>query len=269
MPTARKSIAIVAVAFTVLAAACGSSKSKGTSSSSTTTTPSSSSTPALSGSLTVLAASSLTNSFTDLGQQFQTAHPGTKIDFSFGASSDLETQIEQGAPADVFASADESNVAKVVSAHDNASAPTDFAKNRLEIAVEPGNPKHIEALSDLTKPGVVVVLCDSTVPCGKFADEVLANANVSVTPKSRELNVKATLSKVELGEADAAIVYVTDVKSSGKVEGVPIPDAVNVLTTLPIVALKDSKHAALADAWVSFVVANEQELVTKYGFLPL
>jgi molybdate transport system substrate-binding protein len=156
-----------------------------------------------------------------------------------------------------------------VSANDNASAPTDFAKNRLEIAVEPGNPKHIETLQDLTKSGVVVVLCDSTVPCGKFADQILSNAKVSLTPKSRELNVKATLSKVELGEADAAIVYVTDVKGSGKVEGVQIPDAVNVLTTLPIVALKDSSHAALADAWVTFVVANEQELVTKYGFLPL
>jgi molybdate transport system substrate-binding protein len=113
-----------------------------------------------------------------------------------------------------------------------------------------------------------VVLCDSTVPCGKFADQILANAKVTVTPKSRELNVKATLSKVELGEADAAIVYVTDVKSSGKVEGVTIPDAVNVLTTLPIVALRDSGHAALADAWVKFVVANEHELVTKYGFRP-
>ena len=269
---ARRSIAVVAIALTLLAAACGSSKSNGGSSSPTSSSTSSSpssSTPALSGSINVLAASSLTNSFTALGQQFQAAHPGTKVDFSFGASSDLATQIEQGAPADVFASADESNMQKVVAAHDNAGAPTDFAKNRLEIAVEPGNPKHIQTLSDLTKPGTIVVLCDSTVPCGKFADEVLANAKVTLTPKSRELNVKATLSKVELGEADAAIVYVTDVKSSGKVEGVPIPDAVNVLTTLPIVALKDSHHAALADAWVRFVITNEPELVSTYGFLPL
>jgi molybdate transport system substrate-binding protein len=261
VPFTRKSIAIGAVVLTLLAAACGSSKSNGGSSAS--------STPALSGTLTVLGASSLTNAFDALGTQFQAAHPGTKVTFSFGASSDLATQVQQGAPADVFASADQSNMDKVVSAHDNADAPTNFAKNRLEIAVEPGNPKHIASLSDLTKPGTVVVLCDATVPCGKFADQVLANAKVTLTPRSRELNVKATLAKVELGEADAAIVYVTDVKSNGKVVGVPIPDAVNVLTTLPIVALKDSSHAALADAWVKFVVANEQELVTKFGFLPL
>jgi molybdate transport system substrate-binding protein len=264
----RTSFAIAALVLALLAAACGSTKSDG-SGSSPSSGASVSTTPALKGTLTVLAASSLTNGFTELGTEFQDANPGTKVNFSFGASSDLSTQIQQGAPADVFASADESNMDKVVSAHDNASAPTDFAKNRLEIAVEPGNPKHITQLSDLTKPGVVVVLCDSTVPCGKFADQVLTNAKVSVTPKSRELNVKATLSKVELGEADAAIVYVTDVKSSGKVEGVTIPDAQNVLTTLPIVALKDSSHAALADAWVKFVVAHENELVTKFGFLPL
>ncbi|HEX4491942.1 MAG TPA: molybdate ABC transporter substrate-binding protein [Acidimicrobiia bacterium] len=264
----RKPIVVIAIAFAVLAAGCGSSKSNG-GSSSPTSNGSPSSTPALSGTLTVLAASSLTNSFTDLGSQFEAAHPGTKVNLSFGASSDLVTQITQGAPADVFASADQSNMEKVVGAHDNASAPTDFAKNRLEIAVEPGNPKHITTLQDLTKPGVVVVLCDSTVPCGKFADQILTNAKVTLTPKSRELNVKATLSKVELGEADAAIVYVTDVKGSEKVAGVPIPDAVNVLTTLPIVTLKDSSHAALADAWVKFVVANESELASKYGFLPL
>jgi molybdate transport system substrate-binding protein len=259
VPTARRSIAIVAVALSLLAAACGSSKSSGGSSPTR---------PALSGTLTVLAASSLTNSFTALGRQFEAAHPGTNITFSFGASSDLVTQIRQGAPADVFASADESNMEKVVTAHDVAGSPTDFAENRLEIAVEPGNPKHIATLADLAKSGVVLVLCDSTVPCGTFADQVLANAKVTLTPKSRELNVKATLSKVELGEADAAIVYASDVKSSGKVAGVPIPNAVNALTTLPIATLKDSSHAALADAWVKFVVAHEQELVTKYGFLP-
>ena len=130
----------------------------------------------------------------------------------------------------------------------------DFAKNRLEIAVEKGNPKHIATLSDLTKPGLVVVLCDPSAPCGKYAAQVLDNAKVKLTPKSLEANVKATLSKVELGEADAAIVYVSDVASSGKVDGVQIPDNVNVLTTLPIVALKDSKNAALAKAWVDFVV---------------
>ena len=263
MSLMRRTI-VIAVALAVSVSACGSSKSKGSSSS-----PSSTSTPALSGTLTVLAAASLTNGFTALGKEFETANPGTKVNFSFGSSSDLETQIEQGAPADVFASADEANMDKIVAAHDNATAPHDIAKNRLAIAVEPGNPKHIATLADLTKPGVVVVLCDPSVPCGKFADQVLANAGVNLTPKSREINVKATLTKVELGEADAAIVYVSDVKTSGKVLGVTIPDAVNVVTTLPVVALKDSKHAALAAAWVSFVVAHQNELVSDFGFLPL
>lgn len=254
-------IFVVVASFALVAAACGSDK-KAT----TATTPTR---PALEGTITVLAASSLTNGFTALGGEFEAAHPGTKITFSFGSSSDLETQIEQGAPADVFASADQKNMDKLVSAHDNAGAPVDFAKNKLAIAVEKGNPKHIASLADLIKSGLVVVLCDPSVPCGKFADEVLANAKVSVTPKSREASVKATLSKVELGEADAAIVYVSDVASSGKVVGVSIPDDVNVVTTLPITMVKGSKHAALDHAWVDFVVAHKSELVATYGFLPL
>ena len=255
-----RSLYVAAVTATLVLAACGSS-SKGT----TATSPSAN----LTRSITVLAGSSLTKGFTGLGKEFETAHPGTKIEFSFGSSSDLEGSIEEGAPADVFASADQKNMKKLVAAHANSSSPVDFAKNRLEIAVEKGNPKHIATLSDLAKPGVVVVLCDPAAPCGKYAAQVLDNANVTLTPKSLEANVKATLSKVEIGEADAAIVYISDVTSSGKVDGVQIPDNVNVLTTLPIVALKDSKNAALAHAWVDFVVAHQSELVSKYGFLPL
>jgi molybdate transport system substrate-binding protein len=263
------SVTAIALAGAVLVAACGSSggsatKTTGSEGSGATTTA-----PALSGSITVLAASSLTNGFTALGNEFESAHPGTKVTFSFGSSSDLETQIEQGAPADVFASADQKNMDKVVAANDNAAAPQRFVKNKLEIAVERGNPNHIATLADLTKPGTVVVLCDPSVPCGKLADQVLTNAEVAVTPKSREANVKATLSKVELGEADAAIVYVSDVASSGKVDGVPIPDDVNMVTTLPVVTLKDAANASVAAAFVSFVVAHADELVTKYGFVPL
>jgi molybdate transport system substrate-binding protein len=241
----------------LLLAACGSS-SKGTTGRGK-----------LRGSITVLGASSLTASFTALGKEFESAHPGTKIELSFGSSSDLEKSIEQSAPADDFASADQKNMTKVVQAGDNSGPAVDFAKNRLEIAVEKGNPKHIATLEDLTKRGLIVVLCDPSAPCGKYAAQVLANAKVKLTPKSLEANVKATLSKVELGEADAAIVYVTDVASSGKVAGVKIPDNVNVLTTLPIVALKSSKNSALANAWVDFVVAHQSELVSKFGFLPL
>jgi molybdate transport system substrate-binding protein len=257
--TFRTSV-VVAIAAALLAAGCSSSKKATTAS----TTPTK-----VAGSISVLAASSLTKGFTALGTEFQSTHPGTKIVFSFGSSSDLETQIEQGAPADVFASADQANMDKVSFAGDNDGIPVRFVKNKLEIAVEKGNPKHIATLSDLTKSGLVVVLCDRSVPCGKFAVQVLANARVNLTPKSLEPSAKATLSKVELGEADAAMVYVSDVASSGNVDGVAIPDNVNVLTTLPIVALKGSKNPALARAWVDFVASHRAELVSSYGFLPL
>jgi len=265
MTNQRRALGAAGIALALLAAACGSSSKPAAS---TPTTTAGGATP-LHGSINVLAASSLTEGFKQLGAEFEGVHPGTKINLSFGASSDLVTQITQGAPADVFASADEPNMTKVVTAHDNAGAPVDFAKNRLAIAVEKGNPKHIASLSDLAKSGTVVVLCDSTVPCGKFADQVLKNANVALAPKSREVNVKATLAKVEQGEADAAVVYITDVKASGKVDGVTIPDDVNVVTTLPIVALKDSKNSVLAQAFIAFVRVHEQELVKTYGFLPL
>jgi len=257
----RNICALVATAA-VLFTACGSDNKAATGSTPTTSAK-------LSGTITVLAASSLTKGFEALGSEFEAANPGTKISFSFASSSDLETQIEQGAPADVFASADQKNMDKVVASGHNGAAPSNFARNKLEIAVEKGNPKHVATLGDLAKGGLTVVLCDSSVPCGKFADQVLASAKVSVTPKSREQSAKSTLSKVELGEADAAIVYVSDVASSEKVDGVPIPDAVNAVTTLPIVDLKGSSNAALARAWVSFVIAHKSELVARYGFLPL
>jgi molybdate transport system substrate-binding protein len=256
-----RTLLVVAVTATASLAACSSSKKAAVTATAGPTK--------LSGSITVFAAASLTNGFTALGKEFEAANPGTKVTFSFGSSSDLETQIEQGAPADVFASADQTNMDKIVTAGDNAGTPVPFVKNKLEIAVETGNPKHIATLRDLTKSGTVVVLCAPSVPCGKFAKRVLANAKVTLTPKSLEANAKATLSKVELGEADAAIVYVSDVASSGKVAGVTIPDTVNVVTTLPIVALKDAKSAAVAKAWDAFVVAHASELVSTYGFLPL
>jgi molybdate transport system substrate-binding protein len=256
-----RSRTVVVASLAMLAAACGSSSKE-------SSTPTSEHTP-LSGTATVLAASSLTSAFTGLGKEFETANPGTKIDLGFAASSELENQIEERAPADAFASADPANMDKVVAANANAGQPVNFAKNELTIVVEKGNPKNVATLEDLTQPGMVVVLCDVTVPCGKFANQVLNNAGVAVTPKSRDANVKATLSKVELGEADAAIVYVTDAKSSDSVDAVQIPDEVNVVTTLPIVVLKDAKNAPLAQAWVDFVVAHESELVDTYGFLPL
>lgn len=261
--TPNAAVLLAAVAL-LGAAACGSGSKPGSSGSTAAPTG-----KALKGTLTVLAASSLTKGLGALADEFTAANPGAKVTTSFGGSSDLVNQIEQGAPADVFASADQKNMQKLVDRQLLDGSPQDVVKNKLEIAVEKGNPKHIATLADLAKSGVVVVLCDASVPCGSFADQVLARAKVTVSPKSREANVKATLSKVELGEADAAVVYTSDVASSGKVDGVPIPDDQNAFTTLPIAVIKSTGNATLAKAFVDFVVAHRDELVAKYGFLPL
>ena len=209
-------------------------------------------------SINVFAASSLTDAFTALGEQFEAAHPGSEVDFNFGSSSDLVTQIDEGAPVDVFASADEANMQKV------ADESVVFARNRLAIAVEPGNPLGIEGLEDLADADVKVVLCASEAPCGKYADQILESAGVEVTPVSREANVRDTLGKI--GEADVAIVYVTDVRANDAIEAIEIADDQNVITTLPIVALDESE---IADAFVEYVTsADAQAILTEeFGFL--
>jgi len=164
--------------------------------------------------LRVFAAASLTESFTALGKKFHEEHPGTKVVFEFGPSSGLAEQIGQGAPADVFASASPTNMDTVVQ-KGNASDPQDFVTNSAEIAVPPSNPASITQLSDLARPGVKVVVCQPQVPCGKVAAQVFAKAGVTVKPVSEEVDVKSTLAKVTLGEADAGMVYVTDVLAGG------------------------------------------------------
>ena len=192
----------------------------------------------------MFAAASLTGSFTTLGQQFEAAHPGTKVTFSFGPSSGLATQITNGAPADVFASASPKNMGQVITAK-AASTSTNFAKNQMEIAVPPANPAKITQLSDLAKPKVKVVLCAAAVPCGATARAVFTNAKITVKPVSNEVDVKSTLAKVQLGEADAGVVYVTDVLAAGpKVKGIEVPADVNASTEYPIAALTASKNAA-------------------------
>jgi molybdate transport system substrate-binding protein len=221
----------------------------------------------LNGSITVFAAASLTGSFTTLGQQFEAAHPGTKVTFSFGPSSGLATQIGSGAPADVFASASPKNMAQVVTAK-AATTSTNFAKNVMEIAVPPANPGKITQLSDLAKKSEKVVLCAAEVPCGVGARAVFANAKLTVTPVSNEVDVKSTLAKVTLGEADAGIVYVTDVLAAGdKVKGIEIPADVNASTEYPIAALTTSKNTSLADAFVDYVrSADGSTALTAAGF---
>jgi molybdate transport system substrate-binding protein len=205
----------------------------------------------LTGSITVYAASSLTEAFDTIKAKFAATHPGTKITITYGASSDLSTQIAQGAPVDVFASASEKNMQSLGS---TALGPRAFVSNTLEVAVPPGNPAEIASVADLAKPGVKVAMCDPAGPCGAVAAQVFKKAGVTVKPTATEADVKSTLAAVESGEVDAGLVYVTDVRAAGsKVKGVPIPGSVNASTTYPIAALKAAENPALAKAFVAFV----------------
>lgn len=247
--------AVVGLAVVALCSACGNG-------------PSAASRPSgLTGTITVFAASSLTSAYTAIGKDFQKAHPGTMVKLSFGGSSTLVAQIQQGAIGDVFASADQPNMQKAVDAGLVAGAPTIVAHNRLEIVVEAGNPKHIAGLSDLAHSGLVVILCAPAVPCGRYATQALQKAGVSVTPASQETDVKAVVSKVALGEADAGIVYVTDLKAAGAaVQGVEIPTDQNVVADYPVAVLKDSQNAPLANAFVSYLLGAGQPTLARYGF---
>ena len=223
-----------------------------------------------SGELTVFAASSLTESFTAIAKQFEQRYPDVSVRLNFDSSSNLAAQIQQGAPADAFASADEANLQKVVESGDVTAKPVVFAKNRLEIAVEQGNPERIKGLAGLDESGLVVVLCADSVPCGRYAAEAFAKAGVTVSPASKEENAKAALSKVSLGEADASVVYVTDVKAAGDdIDGVKIPDRHNVVATYPIAPVAEGPNPAAAKAWVQFVRSRPaQSTLRRFGFLP-
>jgi len=260
----NKGLAALALVAAVALTACGSSG--GSSSGSPTTT-----TSKVTGPVTVSAAASLTEAFGRIGQDFQTANPGATVTFNFGSSGTLATQILQGAPADAFASADPDNVGKVQQAGLVDGRATVFALNELEIVTKPGNPKHVTTLQDLATVGVVS-LCGETVPCGKYADQVLQQAGVTIPPSmiTRGQDVKATLAAVTTGDADAAIVYVTDAKSAGRsVSAVPIPDAQNAIATYPIAVLKATGNPAATDAFVHYVTSARGEATLRsYGFLP-
>ncbi len=224
-------------------------------------TSASASSSAPSGKITVFAAASLTEAFNQIAKDFQAKYPGTTVTLNYGASSALATQIVQGAPADVFASASEKNMSTVVQAK-AADSPATFARNVMEIAVPVNNPAHIRRLSDLTRPGVKVALCQSAVPCGATALKVFANAGLTVTPVTQEADVKATLAKVQLGEVDAGVVYVTDVKAVGsKVVGVPIPADVNASTSYPIAVTTAAADPTLAQQFVDYVLSDSGAVV--------
>jgi molybdate transport system substrate-binding protein len=219
--------------------------------------------------VTVFAAASLTETFTDLAHRFEAAHPGASVKLDFDASSTLATQITSGAPADVFASASTKNMQQVTGQGLAVGTPTVFVRNSMEIAVAPGNPKGITSLADLAKPGLKVVLCEQQVPCGSTAQAALKNAGVTLTPATLGQDVKTVLTDVELGEADAAIVYRTDVNSAGsKVTGVQIPAAQNASTDYPIAALTTGRHEATGQAFVAFVLsATGRAALSKVGFV--
>jgi molybdate transport system substrate-binding protein len=209
------------------------------------------------GTVTVFAAASLEEAFTTLGHRFEQAHPGAHVVLSLGPSSGLATQITQGAPADVFASASTKNMDQVVSAG-AAAAPRTFARNSMEVAVPPSNPARVASVRDLGRPGVKVALCQPQVPCGVTAATVFARAGVQVHPVSQELDVKSVLAKVTLGEVDAGVVYVTDVKAAGRrVRGIPIPGGVNASTSYPIATLTSAPNPQSAQSFTDYVLSAE------------
>ena len=216
------------------------------------------------GEITVFAAASLTESFTRLGADFEAANPGARVKFNFAGSSALAQQLNQGAPADVFAAAAPANMKQVA----DAATPTTFARNRLQIAVPKGNPGKVTGLADFGKPDRKIALCAEQVPCGAAAKKVFGIAGITAAPDTLEQDVKAVLTKVKLGEVDAALVYRTDVRAAGdQVEGIAFPEADQAVNDYPIAALAKAPNAAGARAFVDFVLsAKGREVLTAAGF---
>jgi len=256
--------------FTVVCAAIAALVLAACSSSTSTPSASSSGAGKVSGTVVVFAATSLTDAFNKIGAQFEKAHPGVTVKFNYNGSSSLATSITQGAPADVFASAAPANMKTVTDAGDAAGTPQVFTRNTGEIMVEKGNPKKITSVKDLANPAIKVAVCAPEVPCGAVATAIFKNAGVTVKPVSEETNVGGVVTKVTLGEVDAGIVYVTDVKESeGKAIGVPIPASQNDITEYPIAQVKGAPNATGAKAFISYVLGPDgQKVLASFGFLP-
>jgi molybdate transport system substrate-binding protein len=257
--------ALVALLGLALAACGGSGSSSGSGSG-----DQSSSAQAPARTLTVSAAASLTEVYQSLGQQFQAANPGVTVKFNFGGSDQLAQQIVQGAPADVLATASPTTMQTAVAAGKIQGDPLIYATNKLQIAVAPNNPKQITSIADLNKPGVTSVVCAPAVPCGAAATAAEKAANVTLKPASEEQDVKGVLTRVETGNADGGLVYVTDVKSAaGKVAGVDFPQssAKGVTQSYPIGVVTGSADPQLAQSWVSFVTGPQgKAALTQAGF---
>ena len=218
----------------------------------------------ITGTVNVFAAASLTGTFTQLGKDFEAAHPGVKVVFNFAGSSALAQQINQGAPADVFASAAPKNMDQVT----DKGSPTTFVKNKLEIAVPKGNPAKITGLADFANKDRKIALCAEQVPCGAAAKKVFEAAKITPQPDSLEQDVKAALTKVSLGEVDAALVYQTDVLAAkDKVEGISFPEADKAVNEYPIATLTKAENPDGAKAFVDFVLSSQgRTVLTEAGF---
>ncbi|WP_030327407.1 molybdate ABC transporter substrate-binding protein [Micromonospora parva] len=255
--SARTTRTAMAVVMALAAAGCGAGDDKASGADGRGT-----------GAVTVFAAASLTESFRRIGKEFEAANPGSTVTLNVAGSSALANQINQGAPADVFASAAPANMATVTEAGNADGTPTVFARNQLVIAVPRDNPKGVTGLADLSRPGVKVALCANQVPCGAAARTVLDAAGVALTPVTLEQDVKGALAKVKLGEVDAALVYRTDVRAaSADVTGVEFPESARAVNDYPIVALKDAPNPAGARAFVAYVrSAPAQTVLAEAGF---
>jgi molybdate transport system substrate-binding protein len=221
----------------------------------------------LSGTLTVFAASSLTEVFDKLGGDFRRAHPTVDLRINYGPSSGLAQSIVQGAPADVFASANQAQMTVVSDAH-LATDPAAFAATVLEIAVPPANPGHVTGLADFARPELTLAVCAPQVPCGAAAEQVFRAAGIHAVPDSQEEDVRAALTKVELGEVDAALVYATEVRAAGgKVEGVEFPEAEDAVNEYPITVLEEAPNPRAARAFVDLVRSDAgQRALADAGF---
>ncbi|MEO6509677.1 MAG: molybdate ABC transporter substrate-binding protein [Nocardioides sp.] len=248
-------LAVTALLVAGTATACGDDASSGASGDGGTT-------------VTVYAAASLTTTFQQIGEEFEKQHDGVKVEFSFGGSSDLVAQIQEGAPADVFASADTANMDKLTADDLQATDPKNFASNTLEIVVPPDNTAGIASFADLAKSGVNVVVCAPEVPCGAATQKVEDATGVAISPVSEEQSVTDVLAKGTSGEADAGVVYVTDVKAAGDdVQGVTFPESSEAVNTYPVVALKDAADTDLAQQFVDLVLSDTgQGILQEAGF---
>ncbi|HVQ87743.1 MAG TPA: molybdate ABC transporter substrate-binding protein [Actinomycetes bacterium] len=260
MTRARRSLKYIVpvLAVVTLASACQSSDDSSSPDSATTADQT----------LTVLAASSLTGSFTDLASQFEDAHPGSSVALSFGSSSTLATQVIDGAPADVLATASPGSMQPVVDEGLTEGRPQLLAENSVAIAMPPDNPAGLKQLDDLANADVKVAVCVETAPCGSVANDLFDLAKIDVTPVTQEVDVKSVLAKVTTGEVDAGVVYVTDVQAAGdQVAELPVPKQYTVTTDYLVASLKDAAEPDLASEFTDFVLSPQgQQVLADAGF---